>query len=544
MEERLVNSQTQVLDKRPWVDGPTIVGILSLVNAALGAGVLAYPFAFMSAGMVLASVFTTAIGVLSMCSLCIIMHCMTILQAREGAANVKSFGDLVKYGLGQKASTALEALIVVYMFGACVGYLEVLDDVFHGVVSDAQLSHVGLDRQQADVLCLCAAAVLCFALATLRSIEALKYTAAAAVLAVFFTVGTLVFQAFAHPCLPDASPSSSSSVSLSSSANANANTSSRCDDENGRHGWTKGEHGVSLWPESAGGILKALPLICFAVQCQIQCAAAYCEMPPSLARSGARRRRVAYGATLLTLILYFPAGIAGFARFGDATQGDILANFGVKDGFADVARFCMALTALSAFPCQHYPARTILHKIWTSRFSPPEPAPVVNVHVGEFTSSGDALRADGGGGGGDDASLNADGSGGGGGGGGGLSLAFALTEALCWTLVVLGTTIWAVLNQIKLDLVFQLIGSVCGSAVILVVPGFLWNELGSGPPHSLCRLIPSAVLILCGLFIMGAGTLVTVNEMVHGTGAAAGNATNATNATDATDGLAGMISRF
>ena len=30
MEERLVNGQTQVLDKRPWVDGPTIVGILSL----------------------------------------------------------------------------------------------------------------------------------------------------------------------------------------------------------------------------------------------------------------------------------------------------------------------------------------------------------------------------------------------------------------------------------------------------------------------------------------------------------------------------------
>ena len=530
-----MNSQTQVLDKRPWVDGPTIVGILSLVNAALGAGVLAYPFAFMSAGMVLASVFTTAIGVLSMCSLCIIMHCMTILQAREGAANVKSFGDLVKYGLGQKASTALEALIVVYMFGACVGYLEVLDDVFHGVVSDAQLSHVGLDRQQADVLCLCAAAVLCFALATLRSIEALKYTAAAAVLAVFLTVVTLVF----WPCTP-VPPRRLLLLLLRlpllfRQRQCEYVVPLRRRERSSR--LTKGEHGF-CGPSRRAVSRAAADLLRGAVPDPVRRLLRDASQP---ARSGARSTSPTEPRCSPSSSTSSPASPASFS-LRRRTQGHPRQLWG-QGRLCRRRALLHGLTALSAFPCQHYLARTILHKIWTSRFSPPEPAPVVNVHAGEFTSSG-ALRADGGGGGGDDASLNADGSGGGGGGGGGLSLAFALTEALCWTLVVLGTTIWAVLNQIKLDLVFQLIGSVCGSAVILVVPGFLWNELGSGPPHSLCRLIPSAVLILCGLFIMGAGTLVTVNEMVHGTGAAAGNATNATNATDATDGLAGMISRF
>ena len=206
--ETLIGSgHTQVvLQKRPecfLADKHTCVAILSLVNAALGAGVLAYPFAYMSAGMVLASVFTTAIGFLSMVSLCIIMHSMTVLQQREGMAAIRSFGDMIKYGLGARASNALEALIVVYMFGACVGYLTVLENVFDGVVSDAQLKHLGFtSRHEADVLCICAASVVCFALATLRSIEALKYSAAAAVLAVLFTVGTLVYQAFADPCLP------------------------------------------------------------------------------------------------------------------------------------------------------------------------------------------------------------------------------------------------------------------------------------------------------------------------------------------------------
>ena len=210
------------------------------------------------------------------------------------------------------------------------------------------------------------------------------------------------------------------------------------------------------------------------------------------------RRKVAYGATALTLLLYFPAGIAGFVRFGDATQSDVLYNFGVRDGFADVARACMALTALSAFPCQHYPARTILHKIWRARCAPPPMPPAVNVHV-DLTASRPS---------GMDPSAVLDAA-------GGLSCAFAVVEAFLWTLVVLGVTIFATLNDIKLDLIFQLIGSICGSAVILIMPGFLWAALGSGPPRSLGRLLPAAVLIVIGFFIMGAGTYVTVDEMLH-----------------------------
>ena len=42
-------------------------------------------------------------------------------------------------------------------------------------------------------------------------------------------------------------------------------------------------------------------------------------------------------------------------------QGDILKNFNVKDGLADFARICIAITAMASFPMQHFPSRAALH---------------------------------------------------------------------------------------------------------------------------------------------------------------------------------------
>ena len=205
---------------------------------------------------------------------------------------------------------------------------------------------------------------------------------------------------------------------------------------------------MSLWPLSLRGVFKSLPLIAFAMQCHIQCGAAYCEMPARLRRSARGQRGIALGAVALTLALYFPAGIAGFTRFGDATNADILYNFAVHDIAADAARLCMALAALSAFPCQHYPARSILHAIYHRARSspvlvhatPPAPTsgtcqpdtaipPSAEEHTGGPQDAGAAASQ--------------------------ISCTFAVVEALVWTLVVLATTMYATVAHIELDLVFQ-----------------------------------------------------------------------------------------
>jgi hypothetical protein len=255
--------------------------------------------------------------------------------------------------------------------------------------------------------------------------------------------------------------------------------STNCLDENGDDGWRPGARGVSPWPVDAAGVLKALPLITFAMQAHIQSAAVFVELPARLQHSARARRGIAVGATVVVLSLYLPAGIAGFARFGDATNADILYNFGSADYAGDVAKVCMGLTALATFPCQHFPARIVLHKLWWRACSRSR------VSVGGSESPPP------------------------------LTCAFALCESFLWTLATLGTTIVAIFNGIKLDLVFQLIGSVCGSAVILIIPGLLWVRFGSGKPGSTWRLLPSILLPLVGGVVMVAGTLVTVQEMLQ-----------------------------
>jgi len=340
------------------------------------------------------------------------------------------------------------------------------------------------------MLILIVASVPCYMLATLRSIAALRYSAAASVLAVLFTVGTLIVQAATDPCRP-----------------ATTNDTDACDDETSpvHHGWDPSQSGVSLWPVSVSGLIKSLPLIAFAMQCHIQCAAAFNEMPDRLKHSVGRRRGVAIGATLLTLLLYFPAGIAGFVRFGDATNGDILVNWSSSDMAANAARVCMALTALAAFPCQHYPARTILHKVWHLHVLPALCAPPSAVVIasqppsdGWASASTNAVAAS--------RPLAPP----------EISRAFALTEGLVWTAVVCAATIGATASGFHLDKVFALIGSICGSAVILIIPGALWARLGTGAKFSCTRLLPALVLGAVGLFILCAGTAVTILELAAG----------------------------
>ena len=95
----------------------------------------------------------------------------------------------------------------------------------------------------------------------------------------------------------------------------------------------------------------------------------------------------------------------------------------------------------------------------------------------------------------------------------GLSLCFALTEAVLWNAAVLGVAGFAVLNNIKLDIIFQLLGAIVGASVILIIPGLLWARVGSGRPGSLVRVAPSAVLIILGLFLMFTGTFASLQEL-------------------------------
>jgi amino acid permease len=427
---------------------------LTLANSALGAGILSYPFAFMSAGVAGASIATAFMGFCSFVSLACIMRLMAI--ARETSLTpVSSYGDLVRFALGDTVAGVVEILVVFYCFGACVGYIVLLGDVFTPLVLKVLPNFTKADTLHLLVEVGCTG--LAFLLCLLRRISALKYTAVLAVAATFGIVGMLIHQVLLHPC-----------------------DASHCSDEHHASGWPLDNYGGGwMWPEGFSGLFRAFPLIAFAMQCHMQCAIVYCEMPARISQAPGRRQMVALAAVLLLLVMYFPTGIAGFMRFGKATQGDILQNFVVADGLADMARVCIGLTALASFPLQHFPARAAIDAFWRRR-------------VLKTGSSGS------------------------------MSCTFLLVEALIWVSSSLGL---AILAGSQLALVFQLVGAIAGSAVILLIPGALWAIRGNGASCSFSRLFPAVLLIIAGLFILITGTMVTLEQMFVAGNATAANAT-------------------
>uniref|UniRef100_A0A7S0Q5N9 Amino acid transporter transmembrane domain-containing protein n=1 Tax=Coccolithus braarudii TaxID=221442 RepID=A0A7S0Q5N9_9EUKA len=430
-------------------------------NAALGAGVLAYPYAFMSAGLVPGPLLLLGLASLSCASLLVLVNEMASLLKMRPA--VQTYTDIALYGLGPKSASFLQLIVLLNALGACWAYNVLLADVLAPVVIRAFSLDAHEDTYLVRTAVMGSCAAICKLLCMLRRISALRYSSLLAVLATLFTVLMLVKDAVTDPCVVG-----------------------KCYDELGRNGWCTEEqlledkskgtelcdgttHGLSLWQQSLASLLRAFPLVAFALQCHVQACSVYIELPPRL-RSPAVWSKVALAAICVVSVLYMPTGIAGFVRFGVQTQGDVLRNFDVSDSLADLARVCIAVAALCAFPLQHYPVRAILHSLSrtaTSRLR---------------GCAGEAVEP--------------------------ISINFVRVEAIVWCASVLLLSLSA---GDSLSSIFQLVGAVCGGTVVFSLPGVLALKTSAfGRAYQFL----GGCLLGVGLFITVSGTYVTIASML------------------------------
>lgn len=92
---------------------------LSLMNSMLGAGILAYPYAYMSSGTLVGTILALTIGCLSFMAINVIFKLMAIATASD--ESIRGYGDLVGAAFGRRYRIAVDGLLVVYAYGACVG---------------------------------------------------------------------------------------------------------------------------------------------------------------------------------------------------------------------------------------------------------------------------------------------------------------------------------------------------------------------------------------------------------------------------------------
>jgi len=120
-----------------WIycDGSFWTAVLTTANAALGAGVLAYPVAFRDAGIVGGSLLLLLFAAAASVGLCIVLQCMSCAQVMD--TSVQDYTKMVSAAFGTKAEVGVTVLILLYVFGACWGYLVLLADTVTPLVLKA-----------------------------------------------------------------------------------------------------------------------------------------------------------------------------------------------------------------------------------------------------------------------------------------------------------------------------------------------------------------------------------------------------------------------
>eukprot|EP00892_Ulva_mutabilis_P003484 jgi/Ulvmu1/1507/UM011_0237.1 len=315
--------------------------VFNLGNSAIGAGILAFPYAFQSAGLVGASLMCIVVAVLE-------LGTMNNLIKAATAHRSLAYQSLVRSALGPAAGVVLSWTIFIYLTGSCVAFMMIAGDATHAMLQRFLFPHVELPlwavTRWASVLL--PAFLIILPLSMLQNIGALAPTSGLAVTAMSFTSATIAVKLLL--------------------AIARGTTSSGETIMNGVDEW-------NLRP----AMLNAIPIMVFAYQCHVQAVPIYADLTaspsllpcksrmqqPSLARKCRGMTRVAALAFLECTVLYIMTGAAGYIQFPGKTDSNILSNYDIHDDLMQAARILVGAAATLHYPVDLHAARTALYDL-------------------------------------------------------------------------------------------------------------------------------------------------------------------------------------
>lgn len=399
--------------------------VLTLINSAVGAGVLSFPFALRAMGWAAGLACIALIAATEAFTLFVLSR----FAEHTGA---RSYPALVHQMLGPAGSLAMIVVVFAYCFGSCIAYLIILGDSFRPLLLEA-FGPAWWTSRAATIAGIGCAVILPLSFKTqlggLRAVSSLC-------LGGLFCVTVIIVARSAEIILgPD-------------------------------YSWGK-VRAVNASPS----FLTALPLVVFGFQCHTNVISVWEELeprpcffraatPPAIpppaaaeaggleslpaqeeqavgqgaaAAQGSRQRRpkseklvgmarVVVVAVALTGLFYSCVGLAGYLAFPTSAQSNITLNFAADDPLIQVARAMVGLIQVAAYPVNHFPARGAVRD-------------VVALAAGRTPAGA----------------------------------GFVATE----TLAFFGATLGIALACDDLGDIFKLVGGTCGSVLILAMPGCL-----------------------------------------------------------------------
>jgi amino acid permease len=349
--------------------------IANLCSATLGAGVLALPYAFLSAGLVVGFILLLLSALATSLSIQILVKACAHYQ-------IGTYEALVEHTCGKNLRTVTEVSIILFSGGCAVAYVIAVGDIL-------EQSHMLLWNSRGYSMTL-AWFLAMLPLSLLREMKSLQFASAVGIA----SIGTLVFAAFVHwmqdleTPMDDFRNSTNATLSFQ-----DASISTRTLHATGNAASNPMDF---LWPRHGiMSVVTACPIILFAFSCQVNVCAIYSELPDricpdsdddmdidnddhtntpnsingisSSVRINAAKevfmRHVTWTAVGICSLLYGSISLIALSDLGSKVAPNILSSYEIT-GILRVACAAMAAAVIMAFPLNIFPARVTLEGIW------------------------------------------------------------------------------------------------------------------------------------------------------------------------------------
>lgn len=283
---------------------------INLVNTALGAGMLAMPYAYRSQGIALATFNIAFFGLLTGIGLMLQVYISGFLPAKES-----SFFQACRITYPSLA-IFFDLAIALKCFGVCVSYL-----VIAGSLMPLVTDYFGYETSRMTWLIL--SMVVVSPISFKKSLSSLKNVSVIALASVVYLLVIVI----GHYLVGD---------TLS---------------ERGHISW--------LQPESSKGVITTIPIIVFAFTCAQNMFASINEMAD---RRVTAYRNVIIVSMVISSAVYVVIGLSGYLSFGDKVGDNIISMYH-PSFWTTLGRLAIVLLVLFSYPLMFHPARVSIENI-------------------------------------------------------------------------------------------------------------------------------------------------------------------------------------
>jgi len=307
--------------------------VFNIAHAALGSGILAFPFAFRQTGWLLGIILTISCALILGWSLTVILR-----SARRYRCG--SYQRVIGRLFGRYWQSNFQLGIAFSTFFTCAVYLMIFSSQVLEFIEEAYPKSWAANYNFIVVLTAVAITPLCM----MRRMDSLGFASFIGLIAVLYVVGLVIY-----------------------------------------HGGDNFEyHGDYTKFRDSYTVLQAVPITAFAFMCHLTVIPATLGSElqlywPSIKNPGyARYRTLVYiciSVIAICLFFYVPTGVFGVFCFGQYVQENILDNFGknlswdqtpiLPDGLdVKTGRLCMGVATALGYPILHYVGRLALYDVF------------------------------------------------------------------------------------------------------------------------------------------------------------------------------------